>query len=265
MVLATGLAATALGSTAPAVTAAGAAPPLPACTVADKLTKYHGLPDWRRSILDSQYRIGKTYAPKDLRSTSTAGLNGGFKVRKGVVADLKKMATAARKASSRFSVQSAYRSYATQKSTFAYWVKVHGMPVALKESARAGHSEHQLGTTVDLRSYGGKAPWDVSDWGKSKAGKWLAANAWKYGFVISYPRGKTAITCYTYEPWHVRYVGRTTAKRVHDSGLTLREFLWVVQTTGALPVAPPTPTPTPTPEPTPSPTPTPVPTPITEG
>ena len=70
------------------------------------------------------------------------------------------MATAARKAGARFSVQSAYRSYATQKTTFAYWVDVHGYAVALTESARAGHSEHQLGTTLDLRSYGGRAPWD---------------------------------------------------------------------------------------------------------
>jgi zinc D-Ala-D-Ala carboxypeptidase len=239
-----------------------AAPSLPSCKVADTLTKHRSLTDWRRSILDTRYRLASTYKPKDLRSTTAAGLNSGYKVRRIIVTDLKAMAKAARAAGARFSVQSAYRSYATQKSTFAHWVAVHGYAVALLESARAGHSEHQLGTTIDVRTYGGKAPWDVKDWGKSKAGLWLAKNAWKYGFVMSYPKGKTAVTCYTYEPWHYRYVGRTVAKRVHDSGLTLREYLWREQNRPAptpTPTPEPTPTPTPTPEPTPTPTPTPVP------
>ncbi len=249
VVLATGVAST-----------VSAAPTTPACKVADTLTKHRKLSDWSRSILDTRYRLASSYKPRDLRSTSTAGLNGGFKVRKIVIGDLKAMARAARKAGARFSVQSAYRSYATQKSTFKYWVAVHGYEVALTESARAGHSEHQLGTTLDLRTYGGKAPWDVTDWAKSKAGTWLGKNAWRYGFIISYPKGKTAVTCYTYEPWHFRYVGRTVAKRVHDSKLTLREYLWAREN----PAAPgPTPSPTPTPEPTPTPTPTPEPTPAT--
>jgi zinc D-Ala-D-Ala carboxypeptidase len=228
---------------------------LPACQVADTLTLHRSLTDWRRALLDQQFRLSSAYKPKDLRSTAGAGLNAGYKVRRVALTDLKKMATAARRARARFSVQSAYRSYATQKATFASWVRAHGMAVALKESARAGHSEHQLGTTLDLRSYRGRAPWDVKDWATSKAGKWLKANAWKYGFVMSYPKGKTAVTCYTYEPWHYRYVGRTLARQVRDSKLTLREFLWQRQN----PPAGPEPTPTPTPEPTPTPTPTPTP------
>ena len=89
------------------------------------------------------------------------------------------------------------------------------------------------------------------------AGAWLRVNAWKYGFVMSYPKGKTAVTCYQYEPWHYRYVGRTRARLIRSSGLTLREFLWREQN-------PTTVTPTPTPTPTPSPEPTPTPTPIPE-
>ncbi len=233
--------------------------PLPACAVADKLTAHRKLTDWPRALLDTTYRLTNAHAPTDLRSTSTAGLNGGIKVRRLVITDLRAMAAAAKRAKARFSVQSGYRSYATQRSTFAYWVKLHGYAYALTESARAGHSEHQLGTALDLRSYKGAAPWDLSDWGNSKAGTWLRKNAWKYGFVMSYPKGQDAVTCYMYEPWHFRYVGRANAKRVHDSGLTLREYLWRRQTAGT-PTA--TPTPTPTPEPTPTPTPTPVPTPV---
>ena len=97
---------------------------------------------------------------------------------------------AARAAGARLAVQSAFRSYSTQKSTFAYWSRVSGYSAALRSSARAGHSEHQLGTTVDFRSYGGSAPWYYRDWGTTKAGAWLKKNAWKYGFVMSLPEGQ---------------------------------------------------------------------------
>jgi D-alanyl-D-alanine carboxypeptidase len=247
-----------------AAASVSAAPALPACKVADVLTKHRWLADWHRSLLDSTYRLSSAYVPTDLRSTSYAGLNGGYSVRRIVLTDLKAMASAARAAGARFVVQSAYRSYKTQKATFDYWVRVHGYATALKESARAGHSEHQLGTTLDFRAYGGRAPWDYADWALTKVGAWLKANAWKYGFIMSYPKGKTTVTCYTYEPWHFRYVGRDRAAKIRASGLTLREFLWREQNTPIpvpTPVPTPTPTPTPTPEPTPEPTPTPTPSP----
>ena len=259
-----------------AVTSSAAA--LPACRVGDAITKHRAYADWHRSLVDLYYRLPSTYAPGDRTSTSYAGLNGGFTVRSFVIPDLKAMAGAARAAGARLAVQSAYRSYATQKSTFSYWVSVDGYATALKTSARAGHSEHQLGTTLDFRSYGGSAPWYYSDWGTSKAGAWLRANAWKYGFVMTYPKGKTSVTCYAYEPWHYRYVGRETAAKLRASRLTLREYLWRQQTAPTptpssaptptpvatptpTPVATPTPTPAATPEPTPTPTPQPSPTP----
>ncbi len=230
LLLAAGLVAGVMATASPATVAAAAIPPVPGCSIADDLTKHRLLSDWSRSLLDRGFRLTSSYAPGDLRSTADAGLNGGVKVRAHVLADLTAMAKAARAAGARLSVQSAYRSYATQQSTFDYWVRVHGYEVAILESARAGHSEHQLGTSIDFRSYGGPAPWDVSDWATTKAGAWTKANAWRYGFVMSYPKGKTGVTCYTYEPWHYRYIGRERAAAVRASGLTLREFLWQEQT-----------------------------------
>ena len=55
----------------------------------------------------------------------------------------------------------------------------------------------------------------------------MEANAWRYGFAMSYPRNSFAKVCYDYEPWHYRYLGRTVAKQVRDSTLTLREWLWL--------------------------------------
>jgi D-alanyl-D-alanine carboxypeptidase len=228
--LATGLAATVVSASS-----------LPSCRVADTLTAQRKYSDWNRTVLDTIYRLPSGYAPGDLRSTANAGLNGGHQVRSLVIADLRAMASAARRAGARLAVQSAYRSYSTQRSTFAYWTRVSGYTAALLSSARAGHSEHQLGTTIDFRSYGGSAPWYYTDWGKTKAGAWLKTNAWKYGFIMSYPKGKTSLTCYGYEPWHYRYLGRTVAATVRASGLTLRDYLWRQQTAPK-----PTPTPTPT-------------------
>jgi D-alanyl-D-alanine carboxypeptidase len=229
------------------------ASPLPACRVADVLTRYNTTRDWHRSVLDWYFRLPSGYAPGDLRSTAYAGLNSGYSVRSFVVADLKAMAWAARNAGARLAVDSAYRSYANQRYVFNYWVNRVGYSRALLTSARPGHSEHQLGVTIDFKSYGGSSAWYYNDWATTKAGAWLKANAWRYGFVMSYPKGKTSVTCYAYEPWHYRYVGRDEAAKVRASGLTLRQYLWREQTT-------PSPTPRPTPSPTPTPPPTPAPT-----
>ncbi len=55
----------------------------------------------------------------------------------------------------------------------------------------------------------------------------MKANAWRYGFVLSYPADLTSVSCYKYEPWHYRYVGRPIAAEVHGLGITLREYLWL--------------------------------------
>ncbi len=212
-------------TTAVAATVVSAAT-LPPCRVGDTLTPQRAYADWNQSVLDTKFRLPSGYVPKDLRSTANAGLNSGQRVRAFVIADLRAMTRAARSVGARFAVESAFRSYSTQRSTFAYWSRVSGYAAALRSSARAGHSEHQLGTTLDFRSFGGSAPWYYRDWGNTKAGAWLKKNAWRYGFVMSYPKGKASVTCYDYEPWHYRYVGRAVAATVRASGLTLRQYLW---------------------------------------
>jgi D-alanyl-D-alanine carboxypeptidase len=191
-----------------------------------------------------------------LVSVRRAGLSGYGSVRRVALADLKAMVRASRAAGLRLAVRSAYRSYQTQVWTFAHWVHAGGTAAALETSARPGHSEHQLGTAIDFTRAGGIAPWFVPDWGKTREGAWLARNAWRYGWVMSYPKGRKAATCYAYEPWHFRYVGKDTARQVHHSGRALRQVLWTLQT--------PTSTPSPTPTPNPTPTATPTSTPPTE-
>jgi D-alanyl-D-alanine carboxypeptidase len=197
---------------------------LPACGVQDIPTRYGKLKHWRKTLLDTNLKLKRSYKPWDLRSVSRANIKGDGKVRKIMIADLKALARAARKAGKPLAVRSAYRSYETQKSLFAYYVRTYGDERALKFSARAGHSEHQMGTTIDFTTAPGVPL--TTKFGDSPAGKWLARNGWKYGFIMSYPKGKKSASCYSYEPWHWRYFGRDRARQIHERGQVPRRYLW---------------------------------------
>jgi len=119
--------------------------------------------------------------------------------------------------------RSAFRSYTHQASLFQYWVAVLGIAEAERTSARAGYSEHQLGTAVDV--CGPTNGYQLDGFGATPEGWWVGENAWRYGFNISYPAGTEQITGYAYEPWHLRYIGRQTAAQVRASGLTLHQYL----------------------------------------
>jgi zinc D-Ala-D-Ala carboxypeptidase len=201
-------------------------PPLPICTYVDIPATRVNYADWGTTVLDTVFQLPGGYAPPDLVDTSRAGLNSGYFIRSVALPDLTAMVAAAAADGARLAVQSAYRSYRGQVLTFNGWVSQVGYNQALLTSARPGHSEHQLGTAIDFRAVGGVSPWRYADWATTREGSWLAANAWKYGWVLSYPKGATAVSCYRYEPWHYRYVGRATAAAVHAAGVTLRQWLW---------------------------------------
>ncbi|TSC53485.1 MAG: peptidase M15B and M15C DD-carboxypeptidase VanY/endolysin [Parcubacteria group bacterium LiPW_39] len=119
-------------------------------------------------------------------------------------------------------ILSAWRSYFYQKSLFSFFSRKYKNAASF--SAEAGHSEHQLGTTIDFGAGDSKTDLNIN-FAQTPPGKWLEQNAFKYGFVMSYPAGKEAITGYIYEPWHYRYIGVEAAREFYNSGLTLQEFL----------------------------------------
>ena len=211
---------------APVPAAAADPGPLPACSYQDVLTARTDYADFDKTLLDPIYLLPSTYVPPDLVSTNNSGIAGGGKVRNLAIADLRFMQRAAKNAGKPIAVSSAYRSYTAQSNLFASDVIALGYEAALLHTARPGHSEHQLGTTIDFKS---KRLADTSpdgDWANTRAGRWMKNNAWKYGWVMSYPKDKTSVTCYQYEPWHYRYFGRTIAAQIQASGLTVREWLW---------------------------------------
>jgi D-alanyl-D-alanine carboxypeptidase len=179
---------------------------------------------WERTLLDTTFALPADYTPPDLVPATEAGSTSPQLVRSFVVPDLRALLRASDDDGTPVDVLVGYRSYARQEALFREHVRELGYAGALAKTARPGHSEHQLGTTIDFRT---KGDVDVDEnWESEPAGAWMAANGWRFGFVLSYPRDREDVTCYHYEPWHYRYFGRPVAARIHESGLTPREFLW---------------------------------------
>lgn len=204
-----------------------ATPAPPSCTVADVITAKRDYAHPELTILDTTYALPADYVPPDLvgaRTGTSAAAADVPLVRALLYADLGALRDAANAARVTLTIVSAYRSYVEQKETFDHWASVGGYEQALRSSARPGHSEHQLGTAVDFGD-GTKLPWEYEDWATTPTGAWLVANAAEFGFVMSYPKGALSLTCYDYEPWHYRWVGRELAAKVAASGMPLRQYL----------------------------------------
>jgi zinc D-Ala-D-Ala carboxypeptidase len=205
---------------------APSAPSAPACRFADVVAQHAGYDDWATTIVDTEVRLPSGYAPPDLVTVGRAGLAGSARVRALVVDDLAAMAMAAADADAPLAVISAYRSEAEQRSVFAGWVRQVGEDAARLASARPGHSEHELGTTIDFTTPDLTGPW-ANNFGASPQGQWLHGHAAAFGFVESYPAASSPkTTCYQAEPWHYRYVGRAEAARVTAARVPLRAYLY---------------------------------------
>lgn len=107
-------------------------------------------------------------------------------------------------------IVSGYRSYSEQIAVKTSHVMVYGSG-ANRFSADQGYSEHQLGTTADLITSGMTSL--TSKMESSAAYKWLNENAYKYGFILSYPKSNSY---YIFEPWHWRFVGVALATELHN-------------------------------------------------
>jgi D-alanyl-D-alanine carboxypeptidase len=139
-------------------------------------------------------------------------------------------------------IESAFRGFLTQCWVFSSWAKQAraGFCEATEQSALPGHSQHQLGTTVDLftADWAARGPVFRDGFGCTRGGQWLDENAWRFGFVVSYPIDpddrKDGSRCtarrdrpvpidpktgYKNEPWHLRYVGADAATQFHDAWL----------------------------------------------
>jgi D-alanyl-D-alanine carboxypeptidase len=176
-------------------------------------------------LVTKQQGLSPSYAPPDLTPLPTRLLAGnGVQLRREAAEALVPLLYEAGRAGRRLFALSGYRSYDEQSRVLRDEIARYGRAVAEQQVAPPGHSEHQLGLAVDITSE--VDPYDLREaFGTEPEGRWLAANAPRFGFLVSYPQGKEAVTGYRYEPWHIRYTGVPLAQSVAASGLTLTEFL----------------------------------------
>jgi zinc D-Ala-D-Ala carboxypeptidase len=173
--------------------------------------------------VDKERSLAADYSPEDLILLDGKGLSvsrGGHRLRSVAYAALRKMDAASRADGVTLLVSSAFRSYEYQVGLFDRNVKELGKAEAALVSAMPGHSQHQLGTAIDFGS--------ITDaFAETKASRWLEANAARFGFSLSYPRGMTAITGYKWESWHYRYIGGAAAALAADYFGGVQQYLMV--------------------------------------
>lgn len=181
------------------------------------------------SLANKQYQLPQDYAPQDLVYLSDLGIVNvnAARLREEPAKALQQMTAAITQAGINYNVTSGYRSFADQVRVYNYWVGYYAGNIAATDqvSARPGYSEHQLGLALDFTtSANGNIFYRFET---TPLSNWLANHAHEYGFVLSYPSGKTEITGYSYEPWHYRYVGIENARKILESGLTPTEWLLI--------------------------------------
>jgi len=181
--------------------------------------------DWRLILVNKQHPIPEDY------EFPMGSINSTMCCDERVIAPLKSMLKAASDDGIGLVICSPYRDSERQEGLFARKINYYmdaGLSYmdAYNLSSQAvtvpGSSEHQMGLAFDIVCGG---HYELDDaFGDTAAGKWLADNSYKYGFVVRYLKGKENITSIEYEPWHFRYVGIEAATIMHDENLCLEEF-----------------------------------------
>lgn len=169
--------------------------------------------------------VNKTHpiSPDDFRPE--IAIVRGYQVARAAAGSLTRMLDDGDEQGLGLKIASAFRSADYQRHVHASLVATEGASAADRVSARPGHSEHQTGLAVDLVTPGDPGCDLDPCFARSAAGRWLAENAWRYGFVIRYQPATTAVTGYAPEPWHLRFVGRRLAAELRITGIaTLEEF-----------------------------------------
>ena len=171
-------------------------------------------------LVNKNHQLDKNYIPNDLVKLSLICANEDKFLRQEAALNFEEMCLEARKQGYKIIAVSSYRSYFYQEELYNYYVRTLGEKKALEASAKPGHSEHQTGLVIDIEGSIGK----YSDFETTEEFIWMKENAYKYGFILRYPKNKKNITGFKYEPWHYRYVGKDVAKIIHENNITLEEY-----------------------------------------
>lgn len=183
-------------------------------------------PDSILILANKKHKLPDGYVPDNLVIPDVQRTGANVYMKAEAASAMKQMFAGAKAAGITLVMGSGYRSEATQRAIYNGYVARDGQAAADRYSARPGYSEHQTGLAVDISDASG-AHYLYESFESTAEGKWLFANAYKYGFILRYPKGKESITGYMYEPWHYRYVGTAEAAKIYASGKTFEEYYGV--------------------------------------
>ena len=178
-------------------------------------------------LQNRQWRVSRYFEPATLKANVPGQLQD---MRADAAAALEEMFAACKaEIGVTLKAVSGYRSY--QRQATIYQNKLDRVKTKEKADqfvARPGASEHQLALPMDV----GQKSDDVnltSSFGRTKGGKWVAENCWRFGFILRYQEGWEDVTGYEYEPWHVRYVGLENARLIHEADMPLETYLLMLR------------------------------------
>ncbi len=199
------------------------------------IQKIDTTPDSLTVLINKEFSLPSDYVPKNLTAPAiTFSFNGYHEkklMRQDAAKALEELFEAAFKEGLSLNGVSGYRSYRRQLSIYNKNLLKNGLEYTNKYSAKAGYSEHQSGLAMDVSTGSIQNKLDVVFAGTPE-GKWLEENCWKFGYIIRYPEGKSKITGYAYEPWHIRYVGIELAKYLTENELTMEEYYGYIPSEG---------------------------------
>ena len=181
-------------------------------------------PDGLLFLVNRQYRLSSAYEPDDLEMSDVPGQVR--RMRPDAAAALREMFTACKEETGcQLLSISGYRSYAKQEGIYKRKLRSVKKDVTKAQEyvAPPGASEHQTGLAMDVGQKH-KIHLEVS-FRNTEGGKWCRENCWRFGFILLYDEGLEDITCYKFEPWHFRYVGKEYAREIHEANVPLETWL----------------------------------------
>ncbi len=177
-------------------------------------------------IANKKHKLPDGYAPADLAYPEGVEMRyNTWSMRLEAAVAIEDMFAAAENDGVHLVMGSGYRGEDFQATLYYGYVDSYGKETADAISSRPGYSDHQTGLATDL--CGVDSNYDLNtDFETTEEGKWLAAHAHEYGFIMRYPKGKEDVTGYNYEPWHFRYIGKEEAAKIYAAGetMTMEEY-----------------------------------------
>ena len=172
-------------------------------------------------LVNKHNYLKEDYVPENLKSLSSTYALSNMKMVEEAANAFESLSKDASKENYKIIAMSTYRSYEYQIDLYNKYVKSDGKEAADTYSGRPGNSEHQTGLAVDVYNQ----TETYTNFEKTKEYDWMQENAYKYGFILRFPKNKENETGYEFESWHYRYVGKDIAKYIHKHNITLEEYI----------------------------------------